>query len=416
MVIIMKQKKKKKNYFLKNFINEFKSTSKFSMFEVLIIVLISISFGIVIGYILTYTNGGIKYDSNLSDIISTYSNISNNYYKKVNQKDLSKAAISGMLNELDDNNSFYLDDSTSGKFNESIEGSFVGIGITIQYDGEYNKVIEVNKGDPADIAGIKKDDIILSIDDKDCKGIYGDDISKLIRGKPGTEVKIKIKRKNVEKVIKVLRGKIEIQNVTYQVYEYDETKIGYIKINVVSANSYKQFEKALLAVEKKKIDSVIIDVRGNPGGYLVQARNILSLFFDKKTVLYQLVEKGSKTKKIYSTSKEKRNYPIVILVDCNSASASEVIASCFKERYKNASVVGTSTYGKGTVQESKTLNSGNAIKYTIEGWLTSKGNDLEGKGLKPDYVIELTEEYYNNPSIDNDAQFQKAVELLKKSH
>ena len=163
-----------------------------------------------------------------------------------------------MLNNLDDNNSFYLDDSSSDKFNESIEGTFVGIGITIQFDGEYNKVLKVNKGDPADKAGIKKDDIIIAVDGKDCKGLYGDDLSKLIRGKTGTEVKIKVKRNDEEKVIKVLRGKIEIENVTYKVFEYDETKIGYINISVVSANSYKQFEKALLALEKKKVDSVII--------------------------------------------------------------------------------------------------------------------------------------------------------------
>ena len=153
--------------------------SNFSMFEVIIIVLISICFGIIVGYILTYTNSSINYirnDSNLSDIVTTYKEINENYYKKVDKSKLSDAAISAMMNSLGDSHTLYLDNKLNENFDETMNGQFVGIGITIKYEGEYNKVIKVNKGDPADKAGIKKDDLIIKIDGKDCKEIQSANI------------------------------------------------------------------------------------------------------------------------------------------------------------------------------------------------------------------------------------------------
>ena len=167
-------------------------------------------------------------------------------------------------------------------------------------------------------------------------------------------------------------------------------------------------------MEKKKIDSLILDVRSNPGGHLLQTRQILSLFFDKKTVLYQVQAKKTK-KKVYSLSNDKREYPIVVLIDSGSASASEILASCFKENYKNINIIGNKSYGKGTVQKSKSLNSGTSIKYTTEKWLTSKGKWINKKGVKPNIEVSLGEEYVNNPGHETDAQLQKAIEILKES-
>lgn len=165
-------------------------------------------------------------------------------------------------------------------------------------------------------------------------------------------------------------------------------------------------------MEKKKIDSLIIDLRDNPGGHLSQTRDILSMFFDKKTVLYELKNKDKVTK-IYSSSNEKRSYPIVILVSGNSASASEVMSSCFKDNYKSVTIVGTTTYGKGTVQQTINLSSGTSFKYTTEKWLTSRGKSIDGVGLNPDVEVVLDQSYYSNPTYENDLQLQKAVEILK---
>lgn len=140
---------KKNNKFIRKFVKEINSNSNFSMYEVIIIVLISICFGIIVGYILTYTNSNIytlRSDSNLNDIVTTYNDINKYYYKDVDNKKLSEAAVSAMINSLDDPNTSYISDKLNDDFNESINGQFVGIGVTIKYDGEYNKVISVNKG------------------------------------------------------------------------------------------------------------------------------------------------------------------------------------------------------------------------------------------------------------------------------
>ena len=413
------KKNVKNKKLIKKVINSITVESNFSMFEVIIIVLISICFGIIVGYILTYTNSSINYirkDSNLSDIVTTYKEINENYYKKVDKSKLSDAAISAMMNSLGDSHTLYLDNKLNENFDETMNGQFVGIGITIKYEGEYNKVIKVNKGDPADKAGIKKDDLIIKIDGKDCKEIYGNEITKLIKGKVGSKVIITVKRNDKEKDITVIRGKVDIQSVEGKIYNEDNHKIGYIRVSVFASNTYEQFEKTLTMFEKKKIDSLIIDLRNNPGGFINSSRDILSLFFDKNVVLYQTQKLNNSKKKIYSKTSIKRDYPIVILGNKSSASSSEIVISCFKDNYKNSYFVGEKTYGKGSVQESQSLKSGNKIKYTVNKWYTSKGKSIEGDGINPDYIVPLDDSFYDNPSTENDAQLNKAKEIIKKNH
>ena len=416
-------KKKKENLF-KKLDKKFKKlerrifkdsdNSNFSLFEVIIIILISILFGVVIGYLITFSKGSSASDSNIEEIVDTYHNIVDEYYDDVDKDKISEAAIKGMIDSLEDPYSNYMDNETTGDFNEQIDGSFVGIGVVVAYNEEYNTIIEVNKGSPAKKAGLKKNDIIIKVDGEDVKGIYGNGIAKKIRGVEGTVVNITVKRGDEELNFDIVRGTIEIQSVSTEIFESDGKKIGYLRIENFAANTYDQFNKALNKLEKKNIDSLILDVRSNPGGHLLQTRQILSLFFDKKTVLYQVQTKTSK-KKVYSLSKDKREYPIAVLIDGGSASASEILASCFKENYKKVSIIGTKTYGKGTVQKSKSLNSGTSIKYTTEKWLTSKGKWINKKGVKPTIKVTLGEEYATNPSYETDTQIQKAIEVLKES-
>ena len=186
------KKKSDKKLKMENFFNilnfDLENDSKFSIFEVVIIIFISIVFGIIVGYVLTYTRsplGSVKSNSKLSEIISTYNSIKDNYYKEIDDDTLVNAAVSGMIGSLDDKYSNYMDSSTTDSFNESVEGSFVGIGITIMYDGEYNKIIAVDDKGPSNKI-LKVDDLIVEISGKDVRGIYGDDLKKLIRGKVGT--------------------------------------------------------------------------------------------------------------------------------------------------------------------------------------------------------------------------------------
>ena len=416
----MRKSKKKSDKKLKmeNFFNilnfDLENDSKFSIFEVVIIIFISIVFGIIVGYVLTYTRsplGSVKSNSKLSEIISTYNSIKDNYYKEIDDDTLVNAAVSGMIGSLDDKYSNYMDSSTTDSFNESVEGSFVGIGITIMYDGEYNKIIAVDDKGPSNKI-LKVDDLIVEVSGKDVRGIYGDDLKKLIRGKVGTTVKIKVLRNNKNLTFSIKRTNIEIETVKSNYFDVESKRIGYLDVDVISSNTYKQFNKNLKRLENKNIDSLIIDLRDNPGGHLSQTKEILSMFFNKKTVLYQLKDKNTK-KKIYSSSNETRSYPIVILVNDGSASASEIITSCFMENYNNIKVVGTTTYGKGTVQQSHQLSTGTSIKYTVQEWLTSKGKSINEKGIKPDEELLMNSEYYSNPTYNTDNQLQKAIEILK---
>lgn len=420
--MIKKKVKKKKDSLLKKrsgIFNELEidleGDSKFSIFEVIIVTFISIIFGIIVGYILTYTSTpikAIKSDPNLEEIISAYNTLKNNYYDDVDEVSLADNAIKGMVSSLNDSYSSFMDNKTAESFNESVDGFFVGIGVTIMYSDGYNQIIKVDDSGPGDKAGLKVNDIILSVDGNSVKGVYGEELTSLIKGKSGSKVKIMIKRGNVTKTVTVKRGIIEIENVTSHLLEENGKKIGYINVAVFASNTFKQFRKNLSRMEKKNAEALIIDLRDNPGGHLSQTRDILSMFFDKKTVLYELQNKN-KVSKIYSSSNDTRNYPIVILVNGNSASASEVMASCFNDNYKNATIVGTKTYGKGTVQQTVKLSSGTSFKYTTEKWLTSKGKTVDGVGINPDINIELDQSYYSNPTYENDLQVKKAVEILK---
>lgn len=406
---------KKKSGFFNELEIDLEGDSKFSIFEVIIVTFISIIFGIIVGYILTYTSTpikAIKSDPNLEEIISTYNTLKNNYYDDVDEVSLADNAIKGMVNSLNDSYSSFMDNKTTESFNESVDGYFVGIGVTIMYSDGYNQIIKVDESGPGDKAGLKVNDIILSVDGNSVKGVYGEELTSLIKGKSGSKVKIMIKRGNTTKTVTVKRDIIEIENVTSHLLEENGKKIGYINVTVFASNTFKQFKKNLSRMEKKNAEALIIDLRDNPGGHLSQTRDILSMFFDKKTVLYELQNKN-KVSKVYSSSNDTRNYPIVILVNGNSASASEVMASCFNDNYKNATIVGTKTYGKGTVQQTVKLSSGTSFKYTTEKWLTSKGKSVDGVGINPDINIELDQSYYSNPTYENDSQVKKAVEILK---
>lgn len=385
----------------------------FNIFEVVVIIFISVLFGIIVGCIIATSDLGLvgrEASEELQEVISTYTNIVDEYYEDVDEKELMNAAISGMVSVLDDPYSTYLDSSQTYNFNQSVDGSYTGLGITITWTDGDCTITEVVKDSPAEKAGLKVDDLIVAVDKNDITKSTLEEISQLLTGKKGTKVNLEVVREGERLEFTVERATIEIQSVFSSV---KDNNIGYIKIDNFASNTFKQFEKELKKLEKKKIESLIIDVRCNTGGRLNQVNDILDMFLGKNVEIYRIETKG-KQKKIYTTDKDIRNYPVVVLVDEGSASASEILASAFHDKYKKATIVGVTTYGKGSIQKAVELPGGSSLKYTTQRWLTSKGKSLQDKGLTPDVVIEQSKDYYDNPTDENDAQLQKALEVLNK--
>lgn len=390
--------------------------TSFSIYEVIGIIVISILFGVVVGYVIMYSRYPANQVGNnkaLREVVETYQEIANYYYGGMSEAALSEGAIKGMIQSLNDANSNYMDQEVTNTFNETVDGSFVGIGVVIQYKGDYNEVVEVYENGPAEKAGIKVGDVLLKVDGQDIKGVYGDKVASLVRGKSDTMVEFVVMRDEKEKTIKVKRGVVELQSVSSDVINYENRNIGYIKITSFADNTSKQFSGALSKIEES-IDSLVIDVRDNPGGHLQQVTDILSVFFSKGKVLYQ-IESKEKKDKVTSLTKESRDYPVMVLINRGSASASEILASCFKDNYPNAKVIGLTSYGKGTVQKSVSLRSGNSFKYTTQKWLTAKGEWIDGKGVVPDVEVTQGNEYLQNPVYENDVQLQEAFKQIKES-
>lgn len=383
----------------------------FNTIEVIVIILISILFGVVVGCILNSDRTfGTAVSDEVNEIVSTYDAILENYYEEVDASELADAAVSGMISILDDPYSIYMDSNDTDSFLESVNGSFVGVGITVEWCDNIFRVVEVLDDSPAADAGLKIDDIIIKIDGKNVDDLSLDELSNSIKGKVGTKVKITVKRGEEEVTVTAKRSVVEIPSVTSKLYE---NNVGYIGIDSFSATTYDQFNKVFKNLKDKDINSLIIDVRDNPGGKLGQVNKILDLFFNKKTVLYQIVTKD-KTTKVYADDSNKESMPVVVLVNHESASAAEILAASFKDNYKNATIVGSVTYGKGTIQKAVELSSGASIKYTTQKWLTPKGEWINEKGIIPDEAVNQSDEYCLNPIYENDLQLQKAVEVLKK--
>ena len=385
------------------------SPKRFTSFEMVFIVFLTLIFGIVSGCFITIGTRsvlGYRVDDEVSDFISIYNYVKDNYYEDVDDKKLMKAAIAGMLNSLGDEYSYFMDESSTENFNTTVNGTYNGIGITIQTKDNVNRIISIFKNSPADKAKMVVGDVIIKINGEDVTQKDSSEIAKMITNKVGDKVTIVVKRGEEELTFKLKVSAIEIPSVTGEVKEQNGKKIGYIKIDNFAANTSSQFRKELKKLEKKKIDSLILDVRDNTGGALSQIHSILEMFFDKKTVLYQIETKGKKVK-YYSTTDEKRTYPVVVLTNSLSASASEVMAACFKENYKDATIIGVTTYGKGTVQKALDYKDGTSFKFTSQKWLTPKGHWIHEKGVKPDVEVQ-------NEEDGVDKQLQTALDTLAK--
>ncbi len=387
-----------------------KNKKIFSFLDVSIIVVVSSFIMCFLGATLIYKHlGGINFsllndDNQLKEFIGAYNNLIDNYYDTLNKDELIAGAISGMYSVTGDPYTTYLNQGSATNLDNSLNGKYNGIGITIYK--EDLKIKEVFDDTPASRAGIKQGDIITKMNGENVTP--NDDIAEKI--KKSKSFTLTVSRNGIEHTFNLSPASINDPVVSSHLFNQNGKRIGYIKLEVFNSTCDVQVSDHLAKLEKEGIDALVFDLRDNSGGYLQMAKNIAEIFIEKGKIIYSLESKNSKEDAKDETN-EKRTYPISVVVNKSSASASEVLAGALKYSY-GAKLVGNKTYGKGLVQERANLSTGTAIKYTTAKWLVPTGECIDGKGLLPDIEVEFDSTLYDRENIYTDSQVMRAVNDL----
>ena len=330
----------------------------------------------------------------------------------INRSDLdsdkiSEAAIRGILESLDDPYASFLDAEQFSMESQDVHGSFEGIGAHVGILDEKITIIAPMPDSPAEKAGIRSGDIILGINgDSTADTTLLEAVSK-IRGEKGTTVDLLILHANepIPVTITVRRGVIQIDSVTFQLMPND---IGYIHISNFTESTKSEVEGALREFEEETTSgALILDLRNNPGGLLNSVVDVTSLFIDDGLVLYEIDGSGARKDWPVRNNRRKQDYPMVVLINQFSASASEVLCGALMD-HERATIIGTKSFGKGSVNILRSLSDGSGIYFTVAHWFTPKGTLIEGAGIEPDVVIDIS------PDTLNDIQIEKALEILNQ--
>lgn len=392
--------------------------SAFSILEVVTIVIITSFISLLMGLVIS--NSNVKnsnykaLSTEMQNFLEDYSEITGNYYEDINEKELLDGALENIISKLGDPYSEVVDSSLANSLATRLQGTYSGFGIEVANNKDNDiYIVNVIDDSPASKVGLKSNDKIIAMDGVSLINTSTTDFVSMVRKSTVSTNKLTIIRAAEQLDIEITREKVTLKSVSSTTYLSNDKKVGYIYISLFASNTDQQFKEELAKLEKDKIDSLIIDLRDNTGGHLLAVENIMSLFFDKTHVIYQIEEKDGSISKKYSSGTKNKKYPIAVLVNKNSASASEMLTAALKEEY-GAKVIGLNTYGKGTVQEVQTTKSGVQYKLTTQKWLTPKGNWINEVGIKPNIKVELSEEYFMSPTVENDNQLQVAIDNLTK--
>lgn len=384
---------------------------KQGLFELIVTIVLIILFILLIGYFVG-RESSFKDDNYLTankeiqKFIEEYNYILENYYADIDKDELISSAIKGMLSSLDEYSQFI--DTTSNNTDITLEGEYLGVGIGVVNDLSGNIIIsEIYPNSSASTAGLQVNDIITKFNGESLQNVTTTDlVSKISKV---DKMKLTILRNDEELEFELEKTKIILQSVEY---EMKDDNIGYIKVDIFAKNTNQQFSESLKSLESQGLNGLIIDLRNNSGGHLSSVKDMISLFLDDDHVIYQIEDKNG-IEKVYSTGNKDAEYKIVILQNLNSASASEVMASALREQL-GSYIIGNTSYGKGTVQRLQTVSDIGKYKLTVQKWLTSNGEWIDGVGIKPDLEISLSEDYKKDPTLANDNQYQAAIEYLTK--
>ncbi|MDL4839260.1 S41 family peptidase [Aquibacillus sp. LR5S19] len=341
---------------------------------------------------------GVSDTESISKVLQALNTIQDNYLEEVDESELIEGAVQGMLDTLEDPYSVYMDKETVEEFNHQIESSFEGIGAEVSMVEGKVTIIAPIKESPAEEAGLKPNDQILKVNDESVEGLELYDAVSKIRGEQGTEVVLEIQRPGVTDPITVelIRDDIPLETVYSEVKEVDGKKAGIIEITSFSEKTADRFKEELISLEDEGIEGLVIDVRGNPGGLLPVVEDILKVFITKDTPYVQIEDRNGEKSRYFSELEEPKDYPINVLIDEGSASASEILAVAMKEA-GNSEVVGATSFGKGTVQQTIPMGDGSTIKLTLFKWLSPDGNWINEVGVEPTIEVKQPDYFYTNP-------------------
>lgn len=341
-------------------------------------------------------------------LYEAYDALKNEYYKDIDDEQVIDGAINGMFDALEDPYSDYMVKDEAEDFSDSLSSSFQGIGAEIQERNGFITVVSPIKNSPAEKAGLLPKDIILTVDGKSIQGFSASEAVALIRGEKGTSVKLTVKRGETAEPISmtIVRDEIPVESVYGEMLEGD---IAHIQITSFNQSTPKELTTILDEYEAKGMKGIVLDLRQNPGGYLEEAVEIANLFVPEGKAIVQVQEKNEDPVVRNATGGKKYNFPMTVLIDNGSASASEILAGALRESV-GVKIVGETSFGKGTVQAaSKPLTDGSILKFTTGKWLTPNGNWINEKGIKPDVEVAYPT-YASLPYLDASIEMKEGLE------
>jgi len=361
---------------------------------IMTLTLISVFWGM---HKLTHNAGGTL------QFLYTLGKIRSSYVGEYTDKKLFEGAMHGLVESLDDPYSEYMDEKGFARLNEMTDGTFGGIGVVL---GQRNKefvVVSPMEGSPGAKAGIEAGDKILKVNDVDTKGRTLEDVVSTIRGKKGTSVKLLLEHKNGQQfTADIVRDDIKVKSVAGRMLP--DSKIGYIRIAMFNENTGEEFKKAYEKLEQEGMQATLLDLRHNPGGLLTECVKVSNYIVPKGPVVSITDKKGNT--KVYESKLEKVKYPLAVLIDHGSASASEIVSAAVQDT-KAGKLFGVKTYGKGCVQSVFHVTTKTGLKLTTAMYYTPSGRSIHKVGVTPDVEIELPEK------ATVDVQLNKAEEYLR---